>query len=65
MSLQERIAQLVAQHGSLRNVAAVIDMDVGYLSRLANGEKARPGEKFLRRMGLRKVVTYELKESKR
>ena len=59
MTLQERIAELVAQHGSLRAVARVIDIDAGHLSRLANGEKARPGKDFLRRMGLRAVISFE------
>lgn len=63
MTLQERIDDLIAQHGSLRAAARVIQIDPGYLSRLASGEKRDPGERTLRRMGLRKVTTYELKES--
>lgn len=59
MSLQERVAELVAQHGSLRAAARVIQIDAGYLSRLGNGEKVRPGKVFLNRMGLRAVLTYE------
>lgn len=61
MTLQERIDQLVRQHGSLRAVARVIEIDAGYLSRLRAGEKARPGDVLLRKMGLRRVVTYELR----
>lgn len=59
MTLQERIAELVEQHGSLRNAALVVKVDVGYLSRLASGEKVRPGKSILQRMGLRLVTTYE------
>ena len=58
-TLQIRIAELAAQHGSLRAAARVLEVDVGYLSRLASGEKSDPGETLLRRMGLRQVVTYE------
>lgn len=58
-TLANRIAELIAQHGTLRAAAAVINIDVGYLSRLASGEKVRPGKEFLRRMGLRVVTTYE------
>lgn len=60
MTLAERIEQLVAQHGSLRAVARVTEIDVGYLSRLRSGEKAAPEKDKLRRLGLRRVVTYEL-----
>lgn len=59
MTLSERIKELIAQHGSLRAAARVLECDAGYLSRLASGEKADPSEKLLRRMGLRQIVTYE------
>lgn len=59
MTLAQRIDELVKQHGSLRAAAAVLKVDPGYLSRLASGEKARPGKILLRRMGLRAVVSYE------
>jgi hypothetical protein len=59
MTLQERIAELVEQHGSLRKAARVIEIDVGYLSRLANGEKVRPGRDYLRRIGLIEIRSYE------
>ena len=58
MPMQKRVAELIEQHGSLRAAARVIQIDAGYLSRLANGEKGEPSDLFLRRMGLRKVVTY-------
>lgn len=59
MTLPERVAELVAQHGSLRAAARVLECDAGYLSRLASGEKTDPGETLLRRMGLRQIITYE------
>ena len=59
MTLAERIDQLVAQHGSLRAVARVTEIDVGYLSRLRDGEKVNPMKGTVRRMGLRRVVTFE------
>lgn len=65
MTLPDRIAYLIVKHGSLRAVALILGIDHVYLSRLASGEKSNAGEKILRRMGLRKVVTYELKESKK
>lgn len=59
MTLKDRIEQLVSQHGSLRAVARVTEIDVGYLSRLRAGEKANPEKAKLRRLGLRRVVHYE------
>jgi hypothetical protein len=60
MTLPERIAQLIEQHGSLRAAALVLQVDTGYLSRLQTGEKSAPGSLLLRRLGLREIVTYEL-----
>jgi transcriptional regulator with XRE-family HTH domain len=59
MTLADRIAELVEQHGSLRAVARVLGVDPGYLSRLQSGEKVDPGLLLLRHMKLRRVVTYE------
>lgn len=58
VTLQSRIAELVEQHGSLRAAARVMEIDAGYLSRLASGEKSDPGETLLRRMGLKQNITY-------
>lgn len=60
MTLQERIDQLVTQHGSLRAVSRVTGIDAGYLSRLRSGEKVNPEKDKLRRLGLRRVVNYEM-----
>jgi hypothetical protein len=59
VTLQQRIAELIEQHGSLRAAARVLECDPGYLSRLQSGEKDNPEEWLLRRMKLRRVVTYE------
>jgi DhnA family fructose-bisphosphate aldolase class Ia len=60
MTLQERIDALVAQYGSLRAVARVTAIDAGYLSRLRSGEKVNPDKLKLKRLGLRRVVSYEV-----
>ena len=60
MTLQDRISELIARHGSLRAVARVTEIDPGYLSRLHSGEKVNPEKVKLNRLGLRRVVTYEL-----
>ena len=59
MTIQERINELVWQHGSLRAVARVTEIDVGYLSRLRTGQKENLDDKKLRRLGLRRVVIFE------
>ena len=60
MTLADRINELVAQHGSLRAVERVTEIGVRYLSRLRSGEKVSPEKAKLRRLGLRRVVDYEL-----
>lgn len=42
MTLQDRIDQIVTQHGSLPAAARVTEVDAGYLSRLRAGEKVNP-----------------------
>jgi hypothetical protein len=64
VTLAERIEQLIDRHGSLRNVARVTGVEVGYLSRLRAGEKINPLKETQRRLGVRRVVTYELTEGK-
>lgn len=56
--LRARIQELAKQHGSLRAVARVLQLDHGYLSRLQGGLKDEPGESVLRKLGLRRIVTY-------
>ena len=62
MTLDERIDQLVQQHGSLRAAARVTELDAGYLARLRSGEKVNPSAECLRKLGLRRVVTFELRK---
>ena len=56
--LQERIAEKVKQHGSFRAAGAVLGFDHTYLYRLAKGRVSEPGDALLRKLGLRRVVTY-------
>lgn len=59
--MNERIAQLVRRHGSLRAVGAVLQIDYAYLFRLQHGQKNNPSPKLLKKLGLRevKIVYYE------
>ena len=58
MTLQQRVRQLVAEHGTLRAAAKAVSVEVSYLSRLEHGEKTNPSEAVLERLGLVRVVTY-------
>lgn len=57
--LGDRISELEKQHGSLRAAAKVLGCDAGYLSRLRSGEKDNPSAILLKRMGLKRVISYE------
>jgi hypothetical protein len=59
MTLAERIDELVAQHGSLRALARVMECSPPYICRLRAGVTENPGPAVLRKLGLRRVVSYE------
>lgn len=61
-TLTERLAELIAQHGSLPAVAAALDIHADFLRQLHSGEAADPTPWTLRKLGLRSVVKYELLE---
>ncbi len=63
VTLPERLGELVVKHGSLRAAARVLMVSAPYLHRIASGEKTNPDDNLLRRMGLRKVVTYVRREA--
>lgn len=63
MTLTERIEQLVQQHGSLRKAGRVVGLTGQYLYRLQSGEKTSPSEAALRKLGLRRVVSYVMRPS--
>lgn len=58
MSIREHILELETQHGGLRATARVLRCDAAYLLRLREGEKTNPSDALLRKLGLKKVVTY-------
>lgn len=57
--LRRRIAEIAAQHGSVRAAARVLEMDHVYLWRLMVGQKRNPQPALLRKLGIRRVVTFE------
>lgn len=54
-----RITELETQYGSLGEVAKSIKIDKSYLSRLKSGEKWNPSSSTLKKLGLKKVVSFE------
>lgn len=58
ISIDQRIADLVAQHGSLRKAGRVVGLTGQYLYRLQVGEKKAPSADTLRKLGLKRIVTY-------
>lgn len=58
--LQRRVKALAERHGSIRALARVLKVDHAYISRLASGDKASPSDALLRKLGLRRVVSYEI-----
>lgn len=59
ITLPSRIRELIEQHGSLRAATRVLMVDAGYLCRLNSGDKTTPDDLLLKRMGMRRVITYE------
>jgi hypothetical protein len=58
-ALQQRVKELAEHHGSIRAAARVLMVDHTYLYRLSTGEKDDPGDDLLRKLKLRRVVTFE------
>lgn len=56
--LQERLNELVKQHGGVRAVGRVFGVTGAYISRLRSGEKVWPDDKLLRKMGVYRTVIY-------
>lgn len=61
--LRARIQELAKQHGSLRAAGRVLEIDHAYLHRLQQGEKTEPSEEVLRKLGLRRIVSYVMRTS--
>jgi hypothetical protein len=57
--LQNRVAYHIDLHRGLRPAARVLNIDPSYLSRLLIGSKSNPSKSTLRKLKLRKVITYE------
>jgi Trm5-related predicted tRNA methylase len=59
ITLPARINELAMQHGSIRAAARVVKIDHAYLWRLARGTKKEPSAAVLKKLGVRRIVTYQ------
>lgn len=58
IDLQAAVKALIARHGGTRIAARALGVNYAYLSRLSTGQKSNPTDATLRKLGLKKVVTY-------
>jgi hypothetical protein len=63
MTLADRLDELIEQHGGLRAAGRALEIDPAYLHRLYVGEKDAPSANVLRKLGLRRVVSYVRRSS--
>jgi hypothetical protein len=56
--LQRAAAKLIKQHQGLRKAALASGIKAPYLSRLRNGIKTNPGPEILRKLGVKRRVSY-------
>ncbi len=58
ISLGARVRELELQYKGIRAAARALSCDAAYLLRLRNGDKCNPGSDMLRKLGIKRVVTY-------
>lgn len=58
-SLREHIEARIKEVGSLTALARVSGISVDYLGHMRAGRKTNPGNDLLKRLGIRRVVTFE------
>lgn len=62
VTLKERLEEFERTFGSAREPAFYLGIDPSYWSRLKNGDKVNPSDDTLEKLGLIRVVTYELRK---
>jgi len=58
MNLSYHISILIKRYGGLRKAARVVQIDPAYLHRLHVGKKVNPSKKTLKKLGLKRVVSF-------
>ena len=57
--LEQRVRELAGVHNGYRQLGGVLGYDHAYLYRLGRGERTEPGDELLKKLGLRRVVSFE------
>ncbi len=58
MSVSERVSEVIAQYGGVRPAARALDIDAAYLTRLRDGYKNHPSAAILKKLKMKKCVSY-------
>jgi len=58
------VGNVIDEHGGLRSAAKALDIDPGYLSRLASGEKDNPSKETLDLLGIERKVAVSYMRKK-
>jgi hypothetical protein len=56
--LRARVEAIVKHYGGVRPAGRALRINYAYLSRLRTGEKSNPTAATLRKLGLRKLISY-------
>ncbi len=57
--IRRKIREVVKAHGGLRPAARHLKIKYSYLGSLLDGTKNNPGDRYLRKLGLRRVTYIE------
>ena len=58
IDLENRIEFLIYYHGGLSETARILNIDKSYLKRLHDGSKTNPSDETLKKLGLKKIISY-------
>jgi len=59
ITLQDRVRELVQQHGGMEKAAIKLGINRSYLVKLRNGTATNPGDSVLLALNLKRKVSYE------
>lgn len=56
--LRKRVHEAIDLYGSVRAAAGQLGIDYTYLYRLSTGEREDPSDEMLKKLGLKRVITF-------
>ena len=57
--IADAVERLIGKHKGLRKAALAVGIKAPYLCRLRNAERTNPSDAVLRKLGLKRLVTYK------